>query len=126
MLISYETSKGVDEVRQAIEEKAKEKGFGVMAVHEVSKVLENKGVPISYKCVIVEVCSPKHASKVLSTDPYISTAMPCRIAIFEENGKTVISTIAPTEMLSMFERPELEDIAQEVEELMEQIMEECL
>ncbi len=126
MLISYETKKSLDEVRQAIEEKAKEKGFGVMAVHEVSKVLESKGVPISYRCVIVEVCSPRHASQVLSADPYISTAMPCRIAIFEEDGKTVLSTIAPTEMLSMFERPELEDIAKEVEDLMEQIMEESL
>ncbi len=126
MLISYETNKSLDEVRQAVEEKAKAKGFGVMAVHEVSKILESKGVPINYRCVIVEVCSPKHASQVLSTDPYISTAMPCRIAIFEENGKTVLSTMAPTEMLSMFERPDLEEIAQEVEELMEQILEECL
>ncbi len=126
MLISYETNKSLDEVRQAVEEKAKAKGFGVMAVHEVSKILESKGVPINYRCVIVEVCSPKHASQVLSTDPYISTAMPCRIAIFEENGKTVLSTMSPTEMLSMFERPDLEEIAQEVEELMEQILEECL
>lgn len=126
MLISYETTKSLDEVRQTIEEKAKEKGFGVMAVHEVSNILESKGVPINYRCVIVEVCSPRHASKVLSVDPYISTAMPCRITIFEQDGKTIISTIAPTEMLSMFERPELEDVATEVEELMEQIMEESL
>lgn len=126
MLISYETTKSVEEVRKAIEEKAKASGFGVMSVHEVSNILEGKGVPISYKCVIVEVCSPRHASQVLSTDPYISTAMPCRIAIFEENGKTVVSTMAPTAMLSIFERPELEDIAKEVEELMKKIMEESL
>lgn len=34
--------------------------------------------------------------------------------------------MAPTAMLSIFERPELEDIAKEVEELMKKIMEESL
>ncbi len=126
MLISYETTKSVEEVRKAIEEKAKANGFGVMAVHEVSNILESKGVPISYKCVIVEVCSPRHASQVLSKDPYISTAMPCRIAIFEEDGKTKVSTMAPTAMLELFKRPELEEVAKEVEELMKKIMEESL
>ncbi|MCY0866660.1 MAG: DUF302 domain-containing protein [Aquificaceae bacterium] len=124
--MTYETTKSVEEVRKAIEEKAKANGFGVMSVHEVSNILESKGVPISYKCVIVEVCSPRHASQVLSKDPYISTAMPCRIAIFEENGKTVVSTMAPTTMLELFKRPELEEIAKEVEELMKKIMEESL
>ncbi|MGK0690240.1 MAG: DUF302 domain-containing protein [Aquificaceae bacterium] len=124
--MTYETTKSVEEVRKAIEEKAKANGFGVMSVHEVSNILESKGVPISYKCVIVEVCSPRHASQFLSKDPYISTAMPCRIAIFEENGKTVVSTMAPTTMLELFKRPELEEIAKEVEELMKKIMEESL
>ncbi|MEZ0336611.1 MAG: DUF302 domain-containing protein [Aquificaceae bacterium] len=124
--MTYETTKSVEEVRKAIEEKAKANGFGVMSVHEVSNILESKGVPISYKCVIVEVCSPRHASQVLSKDPYISTAMPCRIAIFEENGKTVVSTMAPTTMFELFKRPELEEIAKEVEELMKKIMEESL
>lgn len=126
MLINYETSKSLQEVRQAIEEKAKAKGFGVMSVHEVSNILSNKGVPISYQCVIVEVCSPRHASQVLSTDPYISTAMPCRIALFEKEGKTVISTMAPTAMLEMYNRPELRGVAEEVEKLMKEIMEEAL
>ncbi len=126
MLITYESKKSVDELKEALQEKAKEKGFGVMAVHEVSQILENKGVPIDYRCVIVEVCSPKHASQVLSADPYISTAMPCRIAIFEEDGKTLISTIAPTDMLELFERPDLEDVAMEIERLLEEIMEEIV
>ncbi len=123
MWITLETTKGVEEARQAIEEKAKEKGFGVMAVHEVSNILSNKGVPISYRCVIVEVCSPRHASQVLSKNPLISTAMPCRIAIFEKEGKTVVSTMAPTAMLEVFNEPELKPIAEEVESLMKEILE---
>jgi len=126
MLINFETAKSVQEVRQALEEKAKAKGFGVMSVHEVSNILKNKGVPIDYECVIVEVCSPKHASQVLSKNAFISTAMPCRIAIFQRDSKTVVSTIAPIAMLDMYGEPELKPVAEEVEKLMREIMEESL
>lgn len=126
MLINIETTKSVEEARQAIEAKAKEKGFGVMVVHEVSNILANKGVPIDYKCVIVEVCSPRHASQVLSKNALISTAMPCRIAIFEKGSKTVVSTMAPTAMLEVFNEPELKPVAEEVEALMKEILESAL
>ncbi len=126
MLINLETNKSVDEVRQKLEEKAKEKGFGVMSTHEVTKILENKGHPINYSCVIVEICQPRAASQVLSKNPYISTAMPCRVAIFEQNGKTVVSTIAPTQMLEMYNEPELKGVAQEIENLVKEIMEESV
>lgn len=123
MLINLESTKSLEEIRQKIEEKAKEKGFGVMAVHEVSKILENKGVPINYSCVIVEVCSPKHANYFLSKNAYISTAMPCRIAIFDQGNKRIISTIDPVAMVEMYNEPELRGVAEEVSKLMKEIME---
>ncbi len=126
MLLNYESNKSIEDLRNAIEEKAKSKGFGVMSVHEVSTILKNKGVPISYQCVIIEVCSPRHASQVLSKNAYISTAMPCRIAIFEKDGKRVVSTMAPTLMLEMFNEPELKGVAEEVEKLMKEIIEESI
>ncbi|NPA41358.1 MAG: DUF302 domain-containing protein [Aquificae bacterium] len=124
MLINVESNKSVNEVRSKLEEVAKSKGFGVMSTHEVTNILENKGHPINYGCVIVEICQPKAASQVLSKNPYISTAMPCRVAIFEKDGKTVLSTIAPTQMLEMFNEPDLKDVAQEIENLVKEIMEE--
>ncbi len=126
MLLKYESSKSVEELRNAIEEKAKAKAFGVMTVHEVSKILESKGVPISYQCVIVEVCSPRHASQVLQKNPSISTAMPCRISIFNEGDKSVVMTMSPMAMLEMFNEPQLEDVAKEVEKLMKEIIEEAI
>ncbi len=125
MLINVETTKGVEEVRQKLEESAKAKGFGVMSVHEVTNILANKGHPIDYKCVIVEICQPKAASTVLKKNAFISTAMPCRVSIFEKDGKTVLSTIAPTQLLEMFNEPDLKDTAQEIENLIKEMMEEA-
>ncbi len=124
MLIKVESSKPLEEVRQKLEETAKSKGFGVMSVHEVTNILQSKGHPISYGCVIVEICQPKAASQVLSKKPDISTAMPCRVSIYEENGKTVLATISPLQMIEMFNEPELKDIAQEIESTVKEIMEE--
>ena len=124
MLINVESHRSVEEVRSRLEEKAKERGFGVLSVHEVSRILQEKGQPIDYPCVIVEICQPSSASRVLSKNPYIATALPCRIAVFERDGRTLLSTIAPTTMLEMFEEPELEDTAREVEEVIKEIMEE--
>ncbi|WP_457600593.1 DUF302 domain-containing protein [Hydrogenivirga sp.] len=124
MLINVESNKSVEDVRQKLEETAKAKGFGVMSTHEVTNILKNKGHPISYGCVIVEICQPKAASQVLSKNPYISTAMPCRVAIFEEKGRTILSTIAPTQMLEMYDEPELKSVAEEIEKTVKEIMEE--
>ncbi|MDQ7038548.1 MAG: DUF302 domain-containing protein [Aquificota bacterium] len=124
MLINVETAKGVKEVREKLEEVAKARGFGVMSVHEVTNILDSKGFPIDYECVIVEVCQPKSASEVLSKNPYISTAMPCRISVFRKGDRTVLSTIAPTEMIKMYNEPQLEDIARKVEDQIREIMEE--
>jgi uncharacterized protein (DUF302 family) len=126
MLINYETDKAVQEVRERIEHNAKERGFGVLATHEVTNILKNKGTPIDYTSVIVEICQPSSAQQVLSKNPYIATALPCRVAIFEKGGKTVVSTIAPTEMIKMYDAPELGEVAQKVEELIKEIIEESV
>ena len=48
----------------------------------------------------------------------ISNALPCRISIYEEDGKVKVSTLKPTAILGLFGRPELELVAKEVEEAM--------
>lgn len=125
MLINVESTKSFEEVVQAVQEKSKEKGFGVMSVHEVHKILESKGMPINYKCTIVEICQPKAASEVLSKRAEISTAMPCRISVYEQDGKVILSTIAPTELLKLYGAEEFKDLAQEIENTIKQIMEEA-
>jgi uncharacterized protein (DUF302 family) len=56
----------------------------------------------------------------------ISTALPCRISVYEENGKTVLATLKPTTLLAMFNAPHLEGVAQEVEDTIVKIMKKRL
>ena len=88
--------------------------------------MEKKGVAFAHECLIVEVCQPLQAKKVLEANMSVCTALPCRISIYEEDGKTMLATLKPTTLLAMFNSPQLEGVAQEVEATIVKIMEEAV
>ena len=65
------------------------------------------GGPFAHECLIFEVCQPQQAKKVLDQNMSVSTALPCRISLYEEGGKTILATLKPTTLLAMFNTPQL-------------------
>lgn len=122
MLIKVSTDKSVNDTVAALERAVEANHFGVMHVHNLKETMEKKGVAFGNECLIFEVCQPQQAKKVLDQNMSISTALPCRISIYEEGGKTILAALKPTTLLGMFNVPELESVAQEVEEAMVKIM----
>jgi uncharacterized protein (DUF302 family) len=125
MLYTKESRKSVEEVGKALEKAATEHKFGVMAVHNLKETMKKKGVEFNREVRIYEVCNPQQAKKVLEAEPEISTALPCRISVYEMDGKTKLATIRPTVQLGMFDREDLEDIAVEVEDAIIAMMDEA-
>jgi len=99
-----------------------EEKFGVMGDIDIHATLNSKGFDFKHPVRVLEICSPPHANEVLNNLLEISTALPCRISVFQRDGKTWVSTIKPTVMLAMFECPQLAETAQEVEDAMIKIM----
>ena len=126
MLIKLSTDKIVSEVASALQAAVEANHFGVMQVHNLKETMANKGVELAHECLIFEVCQPKQAKKALDENMSISTALPCRISIYEKSGKTILATLKPTIMLAMFHMPQLEDVAPEVEDTIVKIMEEAI
>jgi uncharacterized protein (DUF302 family) len=62
---------------------------------------------------------------VLEQNMSVSTALPCRISIYEEDRKTVLATLKPTTLLALFDTPQLKGVAQEVEDTIVKIMKEA-
>ena len=122
MLYTREARGTVDEVTQKLEAAAQENSFGVLAVHNLNEKMAAKGVEFIRQCRIVEVCNPMQARAVLETDISVSTALPCRISVYEEDGKVKVATMKPTEVLKLFGDPELQGVAREVEEVIIRIM----
>lgn len=125
MLIQYPTDKTVTEAASALQGAVEANHFGVMQVHNLKETMAKKGVEFARECLIFEVCQPQQAKKVLEQDMRVSTALPCRISIYEESGKTMLATLKPTTLLAMFNAPQLEGVAQEVEDTIVKIMTEA-
>lgn len=125
MLFKLSTDKTVTEAATALQTAVQANHFGVMQVHNLTETMAKKGVAFAHECLIFEVCQPQQAKKVLEQNMGISTALPCRISIFEEGGKTILATLKPTALLAIFNVPQLEQVAQEVEEAILKIMNEA-
>ena len=125
MLIKLTTGKTVSEAAAALQSAVQANRFGVMQVHNLKETMTKKGVEFARECLIFEVCQPQQAKKVLDEDMSVSTALPCRISIYEEDGKTILAALKPTTLLAMFGAPQLEGVAREVEDTMVKVMNEA-
>jgi uncharacterized protein (DUF302 family) len=125
MLIKLPTEKTVSEAAAALQAAVQANHFGVMQVHNLKETMAGKGVEFARECLIFEVCQPQQAKKVLDQDMSVSTALPCRISIYEEGGETILAALKPTTLLAMFNAPQLETVAREVEDTIVKIMKEA-
>lgn len=124
MLIIVESKKSLEEVCKTMEPTVQKHKFGVLGVHNLKEAMARKGVAFEKDCFVFEICNPAQAKKVLESKMEISTALPCRVSVYQEGDKVKIATIKPTEMLAAFNAPELAPVAQEVEQTITAIMRE--
>ena len=122
MLHVVESRKALADVARDLEAAMVRHQFGVLGVHDLKAAMAKKGVTFARECRIFEVCNPHQAKKVLEANLEISTALPCRISVYEEAGVTKLATIKPTAMIALYSNPELKQVAEEVEHTLERIM----
>jgi uncharacterized protein (DUF302 family) len=125
MLFEISSAKSLEQIDRALQEAAARHRFGIIATHNLKETMKNKGVEFDGECVIYEVCNPHQAKKVLEADGAISTALPCRISVYRAGGQYRLATLLPTALLRMFQKPELEPVAEEVEAVIKAMIEEA-
>ena len=126
MYYIVETEKSFEQASAELEQAVKRHGFGVLHVHDLAATLRSKGVAFDEQCKVFEVCNPGQAAKVLSIDMRLNMALPCRISVFTEKGRTRIGLIKPVEMLSALSKDAaLVQVAREVEEKTIQMVDEA-
>lgn len=118
---TVETQKSFTEAVEAIETNTKEKGFRVLTIHDVSQLLNEKGFPTE-PIKIIEICNAKYASQILAKDIKISIMLPCPLSVYEKSGKTYISALRPNVMSDFYPEADIEAIAQEVDDIIVEIV----
>jgi len=125
MVYLVKSRKALSEVARDLGPAAQRHKFGIMGAYDLKSRMKEKGIEFDRECLVVEVCNPDQAKKVLEKNAEISTALPCRISVYQEGDEVVLATIRPTIMLALFETAGLEPIAQEIEATVLAIMKEA-
>ncbi len=121
-----ETSKSFEQAAADLATAVAAHGFGVLHVHDLGGTLRGKGVEFGHECKVFEVCNPRQAGRVLANDLRLNMALPCRVSVYTEAGKTWIGMIRPMPMLGMLSAdPALAAIAREVEQTLVDVIAEA-
>ncbi|MEO6004997.1 MAG: DUF302 domain-containing protein [Opitutus sp.] len=111
-----ETSKSPARAVADLQVAVKQHGYGVLHIYDLKETLAAKGFPLPNACHILEVCNPKQAAAVLTADMGMNIALPCRISVYQDGGKTLIGMVRPSALLASLSTSEgLKTIALEVE-----------
>lgn len=116
MYYLVESCKTFEQAAADLDAAVKRNGFGVLHVHDIGNTLRGKGVSFEPQVRIFEVCNPGQAAKVMAADLKLNMALPCRISVYTEGGKTHIGMIKPSGILSSLSQDvALATVAREVE-----------
>jgi len=115
ILYVKETSIPVDAMEERLRAAAKNHQFSVLNVTDLRAKLRSNDLDFTPACKVFDVCNPHRAKVVLESKLEISTALPCRISVYEEDDRTKVATLLPTKVLGMFGAEGLDSVAQSVE-----------
>ena len=83
----------IEQISEKVPTAYEQNKFALLQTYVYHEIVESKGFPIKRKVYIYEVCQAKTAAAMLTDYPHFSIFMPCKLAIYEENGSTIISTM---------------------------------
>lgn len=112
---TVESAKTFAEAINALKDSLKEHKFGVLWEMDVPATLQSKGVEFTKKYQILEVCNPHQANKAISQNSLVGYFLPCKLVVYEEEGKTKIGLLKPTVIMDFVNDAKLKELAQEVE-----------
>jgi uncharacterized protein (DUF302 family) len=126
MLITLSTEKTVSEVAAALQAAVPAHHFGIMQVYNFKEILAKKEVEFSRECMVFEVCQPAQAKRLLDQNMSLSNILPCRISLYEQEGKTILELLTPTTLVALFKESQLAGVAEEIEETLVAIMKKAI
>jgi len=119
--IVVESRFGFEETIERLKAAAAAEKFGFQGLHEISKILAEKGYPRE-PLAVLEVCHPGYASAALEQDIQIALMIPCPISIYVQDGKVFVSTFNAKKMASMYKGDKMPEIAEGVDAAMRKIL----
>ncbi|MCP4704566.1 MAG: DUF302 domain-containing protein [candidate division Zixibacteria bacterium] len=119
---TIESDKPINDVSTTLERITPEHNFRILAVHNVTETLSEKGFEIE-PLKIYEICNAGFAFKALSKDKNVAMFMPCKIVLRQEKSKTAITLVRPSMISKMLPNSGLDELAGDVEVKLKELIE---
>lgn len=119
--VDGEFDEAVDRTIDALEAE----GFGVLADIDVQATLAKKLDADFRQYRILGACNPPLAKQGLESEIRLGALLPCNVIVYEtDDGDVAVSAVDPDELLSVVDNPELDEIATEVRERFDRVLDE--
>ena len=103
----------------------KNEGFGVLTEIDVKATMKKKMGADFRPYVILGACNPQFAHRALGLEDKIGVLLPCNVVVQEhEDGRVEVSAMDPGLMLQVIDKPELREVALEVQKKMKKVIDQ--
>ena len=105
MMIQVQRSRfdSVEQTCQELKKAIEQAGWSCPGIRDMNQAVAQHGVTLDRPVRIVELCQPHYAKKVLTTNPEVSTLMPCAFGVYKgDDGHVYISKMNTGLMGKMF------------------------
>lgn len=94
MFIVHESKLGFDETVEAITQSAKDNKWSMPHQYDLQATMKKHNFEVK-PVKVFSLCKPEHAYQILNSDEVrsVSALMPCRVAVYEKDGKTFVSML---------------------------------
>lgn len=116
---NHSTEETIERLKTALAEVS----FGVLWEFDLAKKFAEKELTFDDQYHILEVCNPKEAHRVVSTERRAGYFLPCKLAVYTENGQTKVGMPRPTALIGLVEEEELKQVALDVEQQLIEVIE---
>lgn len=114
-----------DDVVSRTEAALSDEGFGVLCDIDVQKTFAKK-LDVEYRQYrILGACNPPLAKQALEEEIRLGALLPCNVVVYETDGGSVrVSAVDPHKLLSVVDNPALDEVAEDVHERFERVLDE--
>ncbi len=118
---AVETEKNFDDAVVSVLKSVEKKGWTIFQIYDIKERLAAKGFE-QKPLKIIEMCSGKHANKLLNKNRLASICMPCKINVIQDKDAVKIVAMKPTMISNFFHEitgEEVEEIERDVKEIVD-------
>lgn len=83
---------------------------------DIKEKLQEKVLEFDKDFKVLEVCNPQEAQRVLTENEMAGYFLPCKIVVYESEGKTKIGMPKPTALISLLQDDKMKQFAGEIED----------